>query len=351
MKIENLPIFGICGWSGSGKTTLIEQLLPSLRKRGLKIAVVKHDSHQLNVDHPGKDSDRFFKSEADVMLYSRDETFLRIHKSVDDKFTSFQFQSLANKYDLILVEGHKKNSIRKIWLSKDGEKSPPTDVSNIIKVLPWSENRLEPALEIITNFTKNQLLKTPVFGCVLIGGKSSRMGKPKHEIIENGKSWLQKIIKNLEPVVQKIVIVGAGNVQEELRDYIRLPDVPDVNGPMSGILASMRWAPCASWIVVACDQPDISSNAMEWLLSHRAPGVLGIMPRIEKESGIGVETMPAYYDFRCRQIIEKLAAEEIFRLNKIAENSKIISPVIPKELESAWRNINYPSDRNLISGD
>ena len=342
MKIDNLPVFGICGWSGSGKTTLIEELLPKLRERGLKIAVVKHDSRQLHVDHPGKDSYRFFKSDADVMLYSRDETFLRIHKSVDDKFTNLQFQSLANQYDLVLVEGHKNNSINKIWLLKDGEESPPDNVSNIIKVLPWSENRLEPALEIITEFTKKQWLKTPVFGCVLIGGKSSRMGKPKHEIIENGKSWLQKIIKNLSPVVQKIVVAGAGKVQEELVQYTRLPDSPFVDGPMSGILSAMRWSPCASWIVVACDQPDISGDAMRWLLSNRFPGVWGIMPKIEKAPCI--ETMPAYYDFRCRNIIEKLAAEEIFRLNKIAENPKIISPVIPKELESAWRNINYPID-------
>jgi len=63
--------------------------------------------------------------------------------------------------------------------------------------LPWPANRVEPALKIICEFTKKQWLKAPVFGFVLIGGKSSRMGKPKHEIIENGKSWLHKIIKNL----------------------------------------------------------------------------------------------------------------------------------------------------------
>ena len=344
MKIEKLPVFGVCGWSGAGKTTLIEQLLPRLCEQGLKIAVVKHDSQKLNVDHPGKDSDRFFKSDADVMLYSQDETFLRTHKSKDDKFTNFQFQLLADQYDLVLVEGHKKNSINKIWLLKEGEKSPPDDVSNIIKVLPWSKNRLEPALEIITKFTKKQILKTPVFGCVLIGGKSSRMGKPKHEIVENGESWLQKIIKNLENVVQKIVIVGKGNVQKELMEYTRLPDAQFVGGPMSGVLAAMRWEPYASWIVVACDQPDISSKAIEWLLSHRAPGVFGIMPKLEKNVGNGVETMPAYYDFRIRKNIEKLANEEIFKLNKISENKKIISPVIPKNLESAWRNINLLSE-------
>lgn len=346
-KIENLPVFGICGWSGSGKTTLLEQLLPKLRELGLKIAVVKYDAHRLNVDHPGKDSDRLFKSDADVILHSQDETLSRIHKSVDDKDSDFQLQSLAKQYDLILVEGHKKNPIKKIWLSKEEEKSPPADVSNIIAVLPWSANRVEPMLKIITEFIKKQWLKTPVFGCVLIGGKSTRMGKPKHKIIENGESWLQRIIKNLEPVVQKIVIVGAGKIQKELIEYTRLPDAPFIEGPMSGILAAMRWAPYASWVVAACDQPDISVDAMKWLLSHRSPGVWGIMPKIEKAPGI--ETMPAYYDFRSHHIIEKLAAGGKFGLNKIAESSKIISPVIPNNFVSAWRNINSQSERDFIS--
>ncbi len=344
MKIDNLPVFGICGWSGSGKTTLLVQLLPKLRELGINIAVVKHDAHRLNVDHPGKDSDRLFKSYADVILHSQDETLSREHKSIDDKYSDFQLQSLANKYDLILVEGHKKTPIKKIWLSKKEEKSPPDDVSNITAVLPWSANRLDPALKIITEFIKKQWLKTPAFGCVLIGGKSSRMGKPKHEIIENGESWLQRIIKNLEPVVQKIVIVGAGKIQKELIEYTRLPDAPFINGPMSGMLAAMRWAPCVSWIVAACDQPDISGSAMQWLLSQRVPGVWGIMPRIENSPG--VETMPAYYDFRSQHIIEKLAFEEKFMLNKIAENSKIISPVIPNNFVAAWRNINSFSELN-----
>jgi len=339
-KIDNLPVFGICGWSGSGKTTLIEHLLPKLRERGLKIAVVKHDSHRLNVDHPGKDSDRFFKSGADVVLHSQEETLSRTHKFAEEKFSDFQFQLLANQYDLILVEGHKKSSIKKIWLLKEEEKNPPEDISNIINTFPWSPNRLEPAMKIITDFTKKQWMKTPVFACVLIGGKSSRMGKPKHEIIENRKTWLQRIINNLDPIVQKIIIVGNGNVQKNLLNYTRLPDVPFIRGPMSGILAAMRWAPCASWIIAGCDQPDISADAMQWLLSNRKPGVWGIMPKKEKSPGI--EPMPAYYNFRCRHIIETLAAENKFRLNKIAESSKIISPVIPEKFTAAWRNINYP---------
>ena len=75
-------ILGVCGWSDSGKTALIEAVLLRLCKTGLRIAVVKHDVHGLNIDHPGKDSDRFFQAGADVFLQGPQEEVLRLHGSV-----------------------------------------------------------------------------------------------------------------------------------------------------------------------------------------------------------------------------------------------------------------------------
>ena len=53
-----MRIFGFAGWSGSGKTTLVEQLVPRLVGRGLKVSLVKHAHHRFEVDQPGKDSYR-----------------------------------------------------------------------------------------------------------------------------------------------------------------------------------------------------------------------------------------------------------------------------------------------------
>ncbi len=115
--LDNLPVFAICGWSGSGKTTLIEQIIPPLRKKGLKVVVVKHDTHGINVDHPGKDSDRFFKAGADVLLQGPEEKLLRLQQT-SHQGLSRVLNVLAQQYDLVLVEGHKgtpvpiENSIR-----------------------------------------------------------------------------------------------------------------------------------------------------------------------------------------------------------------------------------------------
>ena len=50
------PIVSFVGKSNSGKTTVLEKLLPVLKKRGLRIAVIKHALHGFEIDRQGKDS-------------------------------------------------------------------------------------------------------------------------------------------------------------------------------------------------------------------------------------------------------------------------------------------------------
>jgi molybdopterin-guanine dinucleotide biosynthesis protein B len=57
-------VVAISGPSGVGKTRLIARLLPLLRRRGLRVAVVKHTRHRHGFDVPGKDTDLFRRAGA-----------------------------------------------------------------------------------------------------------------------------------------------------------------------------------------------------------------------------------------------------------------------------------------------
>ena len=52
--MDGIPILGFAAYSGTGKTTLIEQLVRSLKAQGLRIAVIKHDGHDFEIDREGK---------------------------------------------------------------------------------------------------------------------------------------------------------------------------------------------------------------------------------------------------------------------------------------------------------
>jgi molybdopterin-guanine dinucleotide biosynthesis protein MobB len=339
--IDELPIFGICGWSGSGKTTLIERIVPRLTEKGLKIVVVKHDAHGIDVDRPGKDSDRLYRSGADILLQGSHEEFVRRHRAEESDLLAV-LVSLVDRYDLVLVEGHKTSTLRKVWLLGDKETAPPQDIKNIAAVLPRDSDRLAAVMPLLEKFLTKQWLKTPVSGCVLIGGKSTRMGTPKHLLRKNRRTWLARTVKLLEQVSESVVIVGSGEVPEEVSSFTRLADVLDAKGPLSGVLAAMRWAPHASWLIVACDLPDLSADALSWILSTREPGIWATLPRLE--GSCGLEPLLAHYDFRARVAMQRQAIDGNFRPADIALHARVISPEVPAPLTAAWRNVNIAAD-------
>ena len=91
------------GPSGSGKTTLIEKIAQRLVPER-KIAIVKHDpSDKAVFDRAGKDSDRFFKTGAEVAVLSPSRTSLFSHRPRTIK----EVVELFGEFDLLLVEGLK----------------------------------------------------------------------------------------------------------------------------------------------------------------------------------------------------------------------------------------------------
>ena len=65
-----IPIVSIVGKSDSGKTTLMEKLIAELNLRGYKVASVKHDTHDFEIDKEGKDSWRHKKAGATTTIIS-----------------------------------------------------------------------------------------------------------------------------------------------------------------------------------------------------------------------------------------------------------------------------------------
>ncbi|MDR3628956.1 MAG: molybdenum cofactor guanylyltransferase [Desulfocapsaceae bacterium] len=182
-------------------------------------------------------------------------------------------------------------------------------------------------------------LQTPVWACVLIGGRSSRMGRAKHLLKDGlGRTWLARTVELLRPLVHGVVVAGRGEIPEDAGEMIRLADVPGAAGPLAGILAALRWFPAVSWLVVACDMPDITEDALRWLLSTRRPGIWGTLPRLQEEGYL--EPLLAHYDFRCAPLFEQLLHTGELRIVMVAENRQIATPLVPVELRLSWRNVN-----------
>lgn len=116
------PILGFVAFSGTGKTTLLEQLIPHLRERGVRIALLKHAHHDFDIDTPGKDSYRLRKAGANqVMVASRKRWALvtEIEETQPEPRLTQLLPHFDHEYlDLVLVEGFKHEPYPKIELQR-----------------------------------------------------------------------------------------------------------------------------------------------------------------------------------------------------------------------------------------
>ena len=148
-------ILAVSGVKNSGKTTLITKLLPELKKRGLRVAVIKHDGHDFEADVPSTDSWKYAQAGADgTCVFSSGKHMIIKYASVP---SVVELIGAFPDADLILLEGFKYSEYPKIEVVRKGNSS---------------ESVCDPKylLGIVTDLTKEELdvngetLDIPLFG-------------------------------------------------------------------------------------------------------------------------------------------------------------------------------------------
>jgi molybdopterin-guanine dinucleotide biosynthesis protein B len=115
-----IPIISIVGKSGVGKTTFLEKLVRELKRRGHRVAVIKHDTHGFDIDRPGKDTWRMAQAGSDVVVISSPFKMAMIKKTDYDMSVDEIAAIIGNSVDLILTEGYKRGDKPKIEVSRAG---------------------------------------------------------------------------------------------------------------------------------------------------------------------------------------------------------------------------------------
>lgn len=134
------PVLGFVAYSGTGKTTLLERLIPELRARGLRLAVIKHAHHDFDIDHPGKDSHRLRQAGAGAVLVASRRRWALIHENDDERPEPRLAELLAHidpaRVDLVLVEGFKHERYAKVelWRAELGKPFLWPDDDTIVAV-------------------------------------------------------------------------------------------------------------------------------------------------------------------------------------------------------------------------
>jgi molybdopterin-guanine dinucleotide biosynthesis protein MobB len=116
-----IPVYSVVAYSGVGKTTLLERLIPVLKRRGLRVAAVKHDAHGFELDREGKDTWRLTRAGADVTAIVSESAAA----VMDNRPLSFDdVLERVTGVDIILTEGYRHGGCRKIALLREDSGKP-----------------------------------------------------------------------------------------------------------------------------------------------------------------------------------------------------------------------------------
>lgn len=113
-------------------------------------------------------------------------------------------------------------------------------------------------------------MSEPIFGLVLAGGKSRRMGRDKALLERGGRSQLAHAMDLLETVTERVFVSARADQADEPERarHAQIVDRYEGIGPVAGILSAMDEHPDVSWLVVACDLPNIDSQTLEYLVDQ-----------------------------------------------------------------------------------
>ncbi|HEY7768731.1 molybdopterin-guanine dinucleotide biosynthesis protein B, partial [Longimicrobium sp.] len=114
---EPPPAVCIVGKKNSGKTTLAVALLAELKRRGYRVASIKHGHHAFETDQPGRDSWRHFnEGEAESTIMAGEGKIamvMRMDGEPDPRQLVRDFYT-GRGYDLVLIEGYKQGPFPRI---------------------------------------------------------------------------------------------------------------------------------------------------------------------------------------------------------------------------------------------
>ena len=148
-----------------------------------------------------------------------------------------------------------------------------------------------------------------ITGIILAGGKSSRMGRDKGLIVHDGKTFVERIIDAMRPLVDEIILV-ANNSEYDRFKVRRVPDlIPDA-GPLAGVYTGLHFSETEKNLALSCDVPLITTGILEQLIlaSDEDHDI------IQLESQGNTLPLIALYKKHCENTFQKLLEEGERRL-------------------------------------
>jgi molybdopterin-guanine dinucleotide biosynthesis protein A len=176
---------------------------------------------------------------------------------------------------------------------------------------------------------------TPVKGLVLTGGKSTRMGTDKSDLVYFEKP--QK--EHLKDLLQSNQLPTFFSVQGVSENSAEIHDTFLNLGPFGGICSAFQKDPNSAWLVLATDLPFVNKELIALLLQKRNPSK--VATAIKGKNKQFVEPLVTIYEPKAYPILLQYLAQGYSCPRKMLINSDVEIVEVEDDL---IRNINTPEE-------
>lgn len=129
-------VIGFSGVSGSGKTTIIENLIRDLKHKGLKVGTIKHDGHDFEMDHQGKDSYRHRMAGANRVIVSSARKYAVLTNNENREMSLETLLAEQKDMDIVIFEGFKHSIFKKFEVIRGAvSQSPVCDPDTLLGIV------------------------------------------------------------------------------------------------------------------------------------------------------------------------------------------------------------------------
>ena len=186
------------------------------------------------------------------------------------------------------------------------------------------------------------MAEAALYGLVLAGGRSTRMGRDKASLAFGGRTALERAHALLGSRSERVFVsVGESQRDDALRSrFARIEDRHGGIGPIDGILSAQACHSDSAWLVVACDLPGLDALTLDTLVAGRAPDRLATAYR-SLHDGLP-EPLCAIYEPASRTAFASLAAtgQRCPRRMLMSGDVRLLDQPSPGALD----NVNCPDD-------
>ena len=189
------------------------------------------------------------------------------------------------------------------------------------------------------NFTSSNRL----FGLVLAGGQSSRMGKDKGSLIYHQEPQREYLANLMQPFCEK-VFISCRKEQAIISNHDLLFDNYENVGPIGALLTAFEFNSEVSWLVIACDLPFMDENGIEFLIKNRSLAQIATV--FQHPSTLEVEPLSAIWENSSYDILKKYFEKGFRSPKRVLQKNDV--KLLKPENEKILMNVNYLKEFEAI---